>query len=150
MTMKFIKNWSAIVRFFVVNPKICLFCCFSKTYVSPETPKEVYFFLVHPVCDDCVIFLDSFDVKNKMIFRNQQEIAFLLLEIPSLFSKFLLYGVLYFRFSFLIFLLCCLLLLTIISIMVPFYTQTTTLSQAIFNVTELHPKYVPRITKKKS
>ena len=44
------KYWSEIVISFISNPKICLFSCFANTGVPPETPKEVYFFLGHPVC----------------------------------------------------------------------------------------------------
>ena len=34
------KHLSKIVRFFIGNPKICLFGCFANTCIPPETPKR--------------------------------------------------------------------------------------------------------------
>ena len=49
LTMKFLKIFIKIVKFFIKNPKICLNRCFANTYVPPKPPKEVYFFLGHLV-----------------------------------------------------------------------------------------------------
>ena len=53
------RIWSQIVKFFIGNPKICLYSCLENTYVPPETPRRGILFLGHPAYFCIMKFISS-------------------------------------------------------------------------------------------